>query len=130
MSNNKPLDKIIIELQERAKELNCLYRIQELLNRSETIDNDICKDIIELILYKVKIYTYIENPNICNQNTDIANLKEIYKILSKKFNELTLTKIMEITIFLETTCIPRVTRLETIINMLTNPNEYNEYNGN
>lgn len=49
MSNNKPLDKIIIELQERAKELNCLYRIQELLNRSETIDKNICEDIIEAI---------------------------------------------------------------------------------
>jgi len=49
MSDNKPLDKIIIDLQERAKELNCLYRIQELLNRSDTIDAEICEGIIEAI---------------------------------------------------------------------------------
>jgi len=49
MSDNKPLDKIILELQERAKELNCLYRVQELLNRSDTIDTKICEEIIEAI---------------------------------------------------------------------------------
>ena len=47
MNDTKPLDKIIIELKERAKELNCLYKVQELLNSSESVDEEICKEIIE-----------------------------------------------------------------------------------
>lgn len=49
MSDNKPLDKIIVELKERAKELNCLYTIQELLNRTDSVNEEICKEIIEAI---------------------------------------------------------------------------------
>ena len=49
MSENKPLDSIIVELKERAKELNCLYKIQELLNRTPTIDDHVWNDIIDSI---------------------------------------------------------------------------------
>ncbi|MEW6652621.1 MAG: PEP/pyruvate-binding domain-containing protein [Bacteroidota bacterium] len=36
MSNhNKPIDTLVIELNERAKELNCLYTIEDSLNRSD-----------------------------------------------------------------------------------------------
>ena len=49
MSDNKPLDKIIDELKERAKELNCLYNIQELLNRTEEINEFILRDIGDAI---------------------------------------------------------------------------------
>ncbi len=49
MSSNKSLDKIISELKERAKELNCLYHIQELLNRTEGINKSILKEIGDAI---------------------------------------------------------------------------------
>ena len=49
MSENKPLDKIIGELKERAKELNCLYKVQELLNRTDSINDENCKEIVEAI---------------------------------------------------------------------------------
>lgn len=35
MTHNKQIDSLVSELQERAKELNCLYTIEENLNRSE-----------------------------------------------------------------------------------------------
>ncbi len=49
MSDNKPLDKIIVELRERAKELNCLYTVQELLNITHNLNKEICEKIIEAI---------------------------------------------------------------------------------
>ena len=40
MSNSKPLDKLLASLQERAKELNCLYRIDDILkNLDEPLDS-------------------------------------------------------------------------------------------
>ena len=47
--NNKPLSRIIINLKERAKELNCLYRVQELLNTPDASVDDICSGVIEAI---------------------------------------------------------------------------------
>ena len=49
METNKPLDELIVDLKERAKELNCLYTVQELLNSSGTVDEEICKEIVEAI---------------------------------------------------------------------------------
>ncbi len=49
MSDNKSLDKIIVDLKERAKELNCLYEIQELLNRTDIINEEIWNEIIKSI---------------------------------------------------------------------------------
>lgn len=34
-NENKPIDSIVLQLQERTKELNCLYTIEDSLNRSE-----------------------------------------------------------------------------------------------
>ncbi len=34
-NQNKPIDSLVIELNERAKELNCLYTIEDSLNRSD-----------------------------------------------------------------------------------------------
>ncbi len=48
-SEDKPLDRIVYELRERAKELNCLYRVQELLNTSGISVDQVCKGIIEAI---------------------------------------------------------------------------------
>ena len=35
MPQEKSLDSLLRDLQERAKELNCLYRVDELLNRAD-----------------------------------------------------------------------------------------------
>jgi len=40
---------ILHELQERAKELNCLYRVDELLNRSDLPLEDIFRGIVEIL---------------------------------------------------------------------------------
>jgi predicted nucleotidyltransferase len=47
--SKKSIDKLLESLQERAKELNCLYRIEELLNRPDAGINEVCREIIEAI---------------------------------------------------------------------------------
>ena len=47
--NKKSIDKLLESLQERAKELNCLYRIEELLNRPDAEIGEVCGEIIEAI---------------------------------------------------------------------------------
>ena len=37
MKEEKPLEQIIGELKERAKELNCLYSVQEILNKADKL---------------------------------------------------------------------------------------------
>jgi len=49
MSENKPLDKLILELKERAKELNCLYEIQEYLNKPDVTDEELCRGTVKAI---------------------------------------------------------------------------------
>ena len=45
----KNIDTLIWFLSERAKELNCLYKIEELLNKPDTNLDDICDGVIEAI---------------------------------------------------------------------------------
>jgi pyruvate,water dikinase len=45
----KNIDTLVWFLSERAKELNCLYKIEELLNKPDTTLADICKGVIEAI---------------------------------------------------------------------------------
>jgi len=45
----KNIDTLIWFLSERAKELSCLYKIEELLNKPDTNLADICKGVIEAI---------------------------------------------------------------------------------
>lgn len=47
--HSEPIDKLIYDLQERAKELTCLYRVQELLSRPENDASTICRGIISAI---------------------------------------------------------------------------------
>ncbi len=47
--NTKPFNILIEELRERAKELNCLYEVQETLNHSGIKTGDALKRIIEVI---------------------------------------------------------------------------------
>lgn len=45
----KPLDRLVDELKERAKELNCLYDVQETLSKPGISIEDAFKEIIEII---------------------------------------------------------------------------------
>jgi len=45
----KPIDKLVHELKERAKELNCLYQVQELLNNADLTLDQVCRGIIEVL---------------------------------------------------------------------------------
>ncbi len=45
MTPDKPIDRILHDLQERAKELNCLYRVEELLGREEAPVDDVLSDL-------------------------------------------------------------------------------------
>jgi len=45
----KPLDDLIWFLSERAKELNCLYRIEEILNQRNITVQEVCQLVIEAI---------------------------------------------------------------------------------
>ena len=49
MKKNKSLDNIIIDLKERAKELSCLYEIQELLGDINREVEGICRGMIHAI---------------------------------------------------------------------------------
>lgn len=45
----KPIDTLLSELKERAKELNCLYKVQELLSTPSLSLDEICEGIIQAI---------------------------------------------------------------------------------
>ena len=44
-----PIDKLLETLQERAKELNCLYRVHELLDRPEASLDEVCRGLVETL---------------------------------------------------------------------------------
>lgn len=44
-----PIDSLIHELKERAKELNCLYKVQELLSAPDITIDEICQGIIRVL---------------------------------------------------------------------------------
>jgi pyruvate, water dikinase len=48
-NHNKHLDNLIHELKERAKELNCLYQVQELLSLPEITVDEICQGMIKIL---------------------------------------------------------------------------------
>ncbi len=45
----KPIDHLLHDLRERAKELNCLYEVQELLGTPEITIDEICEGIIHVL---------------------------------------------------------------------------------
>jgi len=49
MNDNEPLNKLISDLRERAKELTCLYEVQEILNKSTSNFEEACLGIIHAI---------------------------------------------------------------------------------
>ena len=48
-NNNRSIDHVLAQLQERAKELNCLYRIEEILAQEHLTLEEVCLEIIEAI---------------------------------------------------------------------------------
>ena len=44
-----PAGKIIEALQERAKELHCLYRVHETMNRPDASIDEVCRSLLEVI---------------------------------------------------------------------------------
>ena len=49
MKNNKSIDKIVIDLKERAKELSCLYEIQELFSNIDASVEETCMGMVKAI---------------------------------------------------------------------------------
>ena len=49
MTENKPLDQLIGDLKERAKELNCLYKVQEILNEPGISIEQACYGLLKAI---------------------------------------------------------------------------------
>src|SRR5574341_290986 len=45
----KPIDRLLHDLSERAKELNCLYKVQELLSAPDITMNEICQGIVKVL---------------------------------------------------------------------------------
>ena len=45
----KPIDRLIHDLRERAKELNCLYEVQELLSTPDITIDEICQGSIKVL---------------------------------------------------------------------------------
>ena len=56
---HQPIEKILEALQERAKELNCLYQVDERINRPDSTPDEVFRGIIEVI---PRGYQY---PSVC-----------------------------------------------------------------
>ena len=77
MKKNKSVDQLLIDLRERAKELNCIYEIQQILTHFDSPVDIICKNIIEAIP------AGWQYPEVCNARIEYYG--EIYK--SQEFEE-------------------------------------------
>lgn len=66
MTENKPLDQLIGDLKERAKELNCLYKIQEILNEPNISVEQACYGLLK------SIPPGWQYPDICEVEISIA----------------------------------------------------------
>ncbi len=77
MNENNPVDKLLTSLQERAKELNCLYRIEETLSTPDASIADVAPEIVKAI---PPGWQY---PDICEAKLIIDNIE--YK--SAEFDE-------------------------------------------
>lgn len=45
----KPIEELLQSLQERAKELNCIYAVEEILNRASIERDEVCREVIKVI---------------------------------------------------------------------------------
>ncbi len=69
--DDKQVEKLLDSLQERAKELNCMYKIEELMNRRDSTTDEVCMGIIDAIP------PGFQYPDICLAR--ITLLDEIYE---------------------------------------------------
>jgi hypothetical protein len=69
--DDKQVEKLLNSLQERAKELNCMYKIEELMNRRNSTINEVCMGILEAIPIG------FQYPDICLARINL--LDEIYE---------------------------------------------------
>jgi len=69
--DDKQVEKLLNSLQERAKELSCMYKIEELMNRRDSTINEVCMGILEAIP------TGFQYPDICLARINL--LDEIYE---------------------------------------------------
>lgn len=67
IEKTKSIDKILTALQERAKELNCLYRIEELLNQTEISSDLVLQGVVKAIP------PGFQYPDICVAKLSIEN---------------------------------------------------------
>ena len=99
-NQDQSVDTLLYALKERAKELNCLYRVEELFNISEATVGDICRGIIQAIppgwqypdicLAKItvgeKIYqspdfqetSWVQSADIIAQDVKVGSVKVYY----------------------------------------------------
>ncbi len=61
--HSKAFDKLIISLDERIKELNCLFEIEEMLHKTELTLDDILAQAVEIIKNSMR-YSHICNVEI------------------------------------------------------------------
>ena len=64
----QPIDKILEALQERAKELNCLYQVDEQINRPDAPPDDVFRGILEVIP------TGYQYPGVCRARLVVDDL--------------------------------------------------------
>jgi len=64
---DKPIDRILHDLQERAKELNCLYRVDEILARSDAATDDVLRALLAAIPHGWQF------PDVCVARIQLAN---------------------------------------------------------
>ena len=83
MTENKPLDQLLGDLQERAKELNCLYKTQEILNEPNIGIEQACYGLL------MSIPPGWQYPDICEVEIKIS--QGTYKTFGFKDSKWTLT---------------------------------------
>lgn len=83
MTENKALDQLIGDLQERAKELNCLYKIQEILNEPNISIEQACYGLLK------SIPPGWQYPEVCEVQISIA--EDVYKSFGFEESNWTLT---------------------------------------
>lgn len=66
---SKPIDRLLHDLGERAKELNCLYKVQELLGTPNITIEEICKGIIQVLPPGWQYPDVCEAQITCNGNS-------------------------------------------------------------
>ncbi|MFH1943954.1 MAG: PEP/pyruvate-binding domain-containing protein [bacterium] len=100
-TQNKQIDTLLRDLKERTKELNCLYRVEELLNRTDVSIERLLQDVVAVlpsgwqypeicqtkIVYNDRSYQspdytetpYLQSANIVVQDNDVGQIFVSYK---------------------------------------------------